>query len=83
MKRGLRFSVAVNAGIKVLALIVSFLSTPLMMSFFSNEAVLGAWFTILSVLNWISFFDDAVRVAAVHESGLFPGFNFIPVVAAI
>jgi len=60
MKRGLRFSVAVNAGIKVLALIVSFLSTPLMMSFFSNEAVLGAWFTILSVLNWISFFDFGI-----------------------
>lgn len=60
MKHSLRFSVAVNAGIKVLALIVSFLSTPLMMSFFSNEAVLGAWFTILSVLNWISFFDFGI-----------------------
>lgn len=60
MKHSLKFSVAINAGIKVLALIVSFLSTPIMMSFFSNEAVLGAWFTILSVLNWISFFDFGI-----------------------
>lgn len=51
---------AANAGIKVLALIVSFLSTPMMMSFFSNDGVLGAWFTVLSVLNWISFFDFGI-----------------------
>lgn len=49
-----------NAGIKVLALFVSFLSTPMMMSYFSNDGVLGAWFTILSVLNWISFFDFGI-----------------------
>ena len=60
MKSGLRFSVAVNAGIKVLALVVSLISTPLMMCFFSNDAVLGAWFTVLSVLNWISFFDFGI-----------------------
>lgn len=60
MNNNLRFSVAANAGIKVLALIVSFLSTPIMMSFFSNDGVVGAWFTILSVLNWISFFDFGI-----------------------
>lgn len=60
VKSGLRFSVAVNAGIKVLALVVSLVSTPLMMRFFSNDAVLGAWFTVLSVLNWISFFDFGI-----------------------
>lgn len=60
MKRSLRLSVAVNAGVKVLALAVSLVSTPLMMSFFSNDAVLGAWFTVLAVLNWISFFDFGI-----------------------
>ncbi len=60
MHSSLKLSVAANAGIKVLALIVSLLSTPLMMSFFSNDTVLGAWFTVLSVLNWISFFDFGI-----------------------
>lgn len=60
MKNNLKLSVAANACIKVLALIVSLVSTPLMMSFFSNDAVLGAWFTVLSVLNWISFFDFGI-----------------------
>ena len=60
MKGNLRLSVATNAGIKALALVVSLVSTPLMMSFFSNDAVLGAWFTVLSVLNWISFFDFGI-----------------------
>lgn len=60
MKYNLKLSVAANACIKVLALIVSLISTPIMMSFFSNDAVLGAWFTVLSVLNWISFFDFGI-----------------------
>ena len=60
MKNNLKLSVAANACIKVLALIVSLISTPIMMSFFSNDAVLGAWFTVLSVLNWISFFDFGI-----------------------
>lgn len=60
MKRSLRLSVIANAGIKALALVVSLVSTPMMMSFFSNDVVLGAWFTILSVLNWISFFDFGI-----------------------
>lgn len=60
MHSSLKLSVAANAGIKVLALIVSLLSTPLTMSFFSNDTVLGAWFTVLSVLNWISFFDFGI-----------------------
>lgn len=60
MNSNLRLSVAANAGIKVLALIVSLASTPLMMSFFSNDTILGAWFTVLSVLNWISFFDFGI-----------------------
>ena len=60
MRSKLKLSIAANAGIKVLALVVSLVSTPLMMSFFSNDAVLGAWFTVLSVLNWISFFDFGI-----------------------
>ena len=60
MKHNLKLSVAANACIKVLALIVSLVSTPIMMSFFSSDEVLGAWFTVLSVLNWISFFDFGI-----------------------
>lgn len=60
MRSKLKLSIAANAGIKVLALVISLVSTPLMMSFFSNDAVLGAWFTVLSVLNWISFFDFGI-----------------------
>lgn len=60
MRSSLRLSIILNAGIKVAALVVSFVSTPLMMSFFSDESVVGVWFTILSVLNWISFFDFGI-----------------------
>ena len=74
MHSSLKLSVAANAGIKVLALIVSLLSTPLMMSFFSNDTVLGAWFTVLSVLNWISFFDfgigNGLRNDSFRRSGI-------------
>ena len=43
--------------IKGLALILSVFSMPAYIRFFNDDATLGIWFTILSVLNWILNFD--------------------------
>lgn len=44
-------------GVKGLSLIVSLFTMPAYMSFFGDEAALGLWFTMVSVLNWILNFD--------------------------
>lgn len=38
-------------------ILISLLLFPAYMHFFQNNTVLGVWFTILSVLNWILIFD--------------------------
>lgn len=43
--------------IKGLALGISFFTMPSYMRFFHNEAALGLWFTVLSILTWILNFD--------------------------
>lgn len=43
--------------IKGVALMLSFFTMPVYMRFFSDQKVLGVWFTILSVLTWILNFD--------------------------
>jgi len=42
---------------KGVALAVSFLSTPLFISYFNNNEVLGLWYTLLSMLTWFLTFD--------------------------
>ncbi|MCH7398342.1 hypothetical protein MM236_10095 [Belliella sp. DSM 107340] len=49
-----------SIGIKGLAMIINILSLPAYMNFFSEYEVLGVWFTIISVLNWILTFDLGV-----------------------
>jgi O-antigen/teichoic acid export membrane protein len=56
----LKREIAFNLLLKIAALAVSLISTPVMLSFFSDSEVLGAWFTILSFLNWIAFFDFGI-----------------------
>lgn len=43
--------------IKGMGMIVSLLSMPLYMKFFKDNEILGVWFTIINVLNWILSFD--------------------------
>lgn len=47
-------------GVKGLSLIVSMLTLPVYMDFFSDQQVLGVWYTVLSVLTWILNFDLGV-----------------------
>lgn len=42
---------------KGISVIVSFLILPLYIRFFRDKTVLGLWYTMLSVLNWINLFD--------------------------
>lgn len=43
--------------VKGLSLLISFLTLPSYIKFFNNNEVLGVWFTLLSVLQWIIIFD--------------------------
>lgn len=42
------------------SLFIGLFTTPAYIAYFSNDAVLGVWFTILSVLSWILSFDMGI-----------------------
>ncbi|WP_086478535.1 MATE family efflux transporter [Arenibacter amylolyticus] len=46
-----------SVGVKGLAMLVNILSLPAYLYYFSDQKILGVWFTIISVLNWILTFD--------------------------
>lgn len=46
--------------IKGFGLILSLFMMPAYIRFFNNDVVLGLWFTILSVLNWLLYFDFGI-----------------------
>lgn len=43
--------------IKGAGLLVSVISTPAFIRYFGDNTILGVWYTILSVITWIDFFD--------------------------
>lgn len=47
-------------GVRGLGLVLSLFTLPAHINFFNNDVVLGVWFTLLSVLNWILNFDLGV-----------------------
>lgn len=56
----LKKAMLINIAIKMLALVVSFISTPVLLDFFNEQSVAGVWFSILSILNWMSFCDFGI-----------------------
>lgn len=46
--------------VKGAALVISLLSTPAFISYFDNNAILGVWYTMLSVMTWFLNFDLGV-----------------------
>ena len=47
-------------GIKGLGMIISVLAMPLYLNYFNDNMVLGVWFTLLTVVNWILSFDVGI-----------------------
>jgi O-antigen/teichoic acid export membrane protein len=46
--------------VKGLGLVISLFTMPAYIRFFNDDIVLGLWFTILSVLNWMLYFDFGI-----------------------
>ena len=53
------FSGAVNMLIKPIGMIISIIYTPLLLAFLGNEKY-GLWATVLSIINWINYFDAGI-----------------------
>lgn len=51
--KSLARNVVLSFGVKGVSLFVALFTTPAYISYFSNNEVLGLWFTLLSVLSWI------------------------------
>ena len=51
--KSLAKNVVLSFGVKGVSLFVALFTTPAYIAYFSNNEVLGLWFTLLSVLSWI------------------------------
>ncbi len=58
--RRLLFNVIGNYIVKGLAMIISLLIMPAYMRYFKSKAVLGMWFTVVQLLNWIMLLDFGI-----------------------
>lgn len=55
--RIIAYNVAASFLIKGVSMIISLISTPLYISYFSDLKILGIWYTLLSILSWFLSFD--------------------------
>lgn len=55
--KNLIFNIIGTFFIKGGAMLVTLLTTPAYIKYFNNHAILGLWFTLLSVLGWVLSFD--------------------------
>lgn len=46
-----------SIGVKGLAMVINIFSLPAYLHYFSDQKILGVWFAIISVLNWVLTFD--------------------------
>ncbi len=53
----MKFNLFFSLFLKFFSMLVSFASIPLYINYFNNDNVLGLWFAILAILNWIMYFD--------------------------
>lgn len=58
--KGIVANIVAAFAIKGLGMIVNMLSMPLYIDYFGNNMILGLWFTILTVVNWILSFDVGI-----------------------
>lgn len=42
---------------KALAIVVGIITIPAYIEYFNDQTILGSWFTLLALLNWLLFFD--------------------------
>ncbi len=54
------YNIVGSVGIKGLAMFVNILTLPAYLNFFEDEKILGVWFAILSIINWILTFDFGI-----------------------
>lgn len=50
-------NISLSLLLKFLSLIFSLINTKLYITYFNNNDVLGVWYSIVSILNWIVYFD--------------------------
>ena len=58
--KNLLFNVIGNYLVKGGAMLVSLIVMPAYMQYFESQAVLGMWFTLIQLLNWIMFLDFGI-----------------------